>query len=105
MLPEVKKFSDFKIELPATVKFVGDKIRLAKVLNTQIMVHGYSINLSRYPERGSKYCLWLQISVEGKKYLAFSIAQRLMLYLPKVPKDGFPFSTKIINDNDYYEFT
>ena len=105
MLKEVKRFSDFKIDAPSKTKFVGEKIRLAKVLNIQIMVHGFSINLSKYPERGSQYCLWLQISVEGKKYVAFSIAQLLMTILPKIPADEFPFSTKIINDNDYYEFT
>jgi hypothetical protein len=35
--PQPSKFSDFKIE-PTYKKFVGEKIRLAKVLNVEIIV-------------------------------------------------------------------
>ncbi len=101
---EPKKFSDLGIKITHT-KFVGEKIRLAKVLNTEIMVHGYRIKPSKYPEKGSDNCLHLQISVGDKKYVAFSIAKVLMETLPKIPESSFPFSTKIINDNDSYEFT
>ena len=43
--------------------------------------------------------------VVGKKYVAFSIAKILMETLQKIPEDSFPFITKIVNNNDSYEFT
>ncbi len=100
----IKKFSDLGIKVE-NKKFVGEKIRLAKVLNTEIIVHDYEIKPSKYPDRGSDKCLWLQISVDGKKYVAFSIAKILMETLLKTSKDSFPFTTKIVNTNDSYEFT
>lgn len=103
-MKEPKRFSDFGIKVESK-KFVGEKIRLAKVLNTEIMVHGYYIKPSKYPEKGSDKCLWLQISVDGKKYVSFSIAKLLMEAIQKVHEDSFPFTTKIINDNDSYVFT
>lgn len=100
----IRKFSDFGIK-PERKRFVGEKIKLAKILNTEIMIHWYQIMPSRYPERGSDTCLWMQISVDGTKRVAFSIAKVLMEEIQKVPVDHFPFTTKIINDNDIYEFT
>jgi hypothetical protein len=99
-----KKFSDLGIKVE-NKKFVGEKTRLAKVLNTEIIVHGYCIKPSKFPEKGSDKCLWLQISVDGKKYVAFSIAKILMETLQRIPDDSFPFTTKIVNNNDSYEFT
>jgi hypothetical protein len=99
-----KKFSDLGIK-STHKKFVGEKIRLSKVLNTEIVVHGYEIKPSKYPERGSDKCLHLQISVDGKKCVAFSIAKGLMETIQKIPESSFPFSTKIVNDNEIYEFS
>lgn len=105
MAEVVKKYSDFDIKVEGNKKFVGEKMKLHKVLNKEIMIHFYSIEPSKYPEKGSDTCLWLQISVDGKKYISFSIAKLLMVLIEKVPKDGFPFTTTITNENDSYEFT
>ncbi len=99
-----KKFSELGVK-SKTKTFVGEKMRLAKVLNTEIIVHFYEIKPSKFPERGSDDCLYLQISIDGKKYVAFSIAKYLMQTLKEIPEDGFPFSTQIVNNNDSYEFT
>ena len=104
MEQQVKRFSDFGIKV-VNKKFVGEKIRLGKVLNTEIMIHAYYIKPSKYPEKGSENCLWLQISVDGKKYISFSIAKILMETIQKVTEGSFPFITKIVNNNDSYEFT
>lgn len=103
-MAEHKKFSDLGI-IHEHKKFVGEKIRLGKILNTEILVLDYTINQSKYPEKGSEKCLWLQISIDGKKHVAFSIAKVLMETIQKVPRDGFPFLTKITNENEIYEFT
>ena len=101
---EHKKFSDLGIKTDHK-RFVGEKIKLVKVLNSEIVVHAYEIRPSRYPEKGSDKCLWLQISFEGKKRVAFSIAKILMETIQKIPESSFPFSTTIINENEIYEFT
>jgi hypothetical protein len=67
-------------------------------------LYAYYIKPSKYPEKGSDNCLWLQISVDGKKYVAFSIAKILMETIQKVPQNGFPFTTTIKNDNEVFEF-
>jgi len=103
-MQEIKRFSDLGITVE-NKRFVGEKIRLAKVLNTEIMVHAYHIKQSKFPERGSDKCLWLQISINDKKYVSFSVAKILMETIQKVPESSFPFLTKITNDNDSYEFT
>lgn len=104
MAKDIKRFSDLGITV-TNKKFVGEKIRLAKVIGIEILVHAYYIKPSKYPERGSDKCLWLQISVDGKKYVAFSIAKILMESIVKIPEDSFPFLTTVINTNDFYEFT
>ncbi len=75
------------------------------VFNNTNYVHAYDIKPSKYPDKGSDFCLFLQISIDGKKYVAFSIAKILMETIQKVPDTAFPFSTKIINNNDSYEFS
>lgn len=99
-----KKFSELGIKVEHK-KYVGEKIRLAKVLNTEITIYSYEIKPSKYPKKENDLCLYLQISVGDKKYVAFSIAKLLMDTIQKIPKEAFPFTTIIRNDNDIYEFT
>jgi hypothetical protein len=101
---QIKNFSDLGINAKPT-KFVGEKIRLSKILNVEIVVYDYHIKPSKYPEKGNKDCLWLQLSIDGKKHVAFSVAKFLMETIQKIPKEDFPFKTKIINDNEVYEFS
>lgn len=103
---DVKKFSDLSSGLKINQKrFIGEKIRLAKVLNTEIVIHDFEIKPSKYPDSGNDKCVYIQLSIEGKKYVAFSIAKVLMSTLSQLPENAFPFTTKIISNNDYYEFT
>ncbi len=99
-----KKFSELGVTVKVT-KFVGDKIRLKSVLGVQITVHAYKIEKSKYPKNGNDTCLHLQISIEGKKFVAFSIATVLIETLKQLPETAFPFLTTIKNDNEVYEFT
>ena len=99
-----KKFSELGVNVKVT-KFVGEKIRLKNVLNTEITVHAYKIEKSKYPKNGNDLCLHLQISINGKKYVAFSIAKVLMETCEQLPETAFPFTTIIKNDNEVYEFT
>ena len=100
----VKRFSDFGIKAEYT-SFVGDKVKLHKILNTEIKVHAYHIKPSKYPKNGNNDCLWLQVSMNETKYVAFSVAKVLIETIQKVDEKDFPFLTKIISNNDRYEFT
>lgn len=101
MSQEVKRFSDMGIS-QATKRFVGDKIKISKTLDIEIMIHFYEIKPSKYPERGSENCLYLQISIEGVKHVAFSISKYLMKTIQQVPEPNFPFLTKIVKEDDAY---
>ncbi len=99
-----KKFSELGVKINVT-KFVGEKIKLKNVLDKEITVHAFKIEQSKYPKNGNDHCLHLQISIEGKKYVAFSIAKVLIETCQQLPESAFPFSTKITNANEVYEFT
>ena len=42
--------------------FVGEKIKVQKILNVQILVHDYQIRPSKYPEKGYDDYLQIQIT-------------------------------------------
>jgi len=100
----MKKFNEFGIKL--TVKtFIGDKIKISRILNREIVVHDYKIVDSKYTESGSGKCLYLQISMGETKYVVFSGSTGLMEQIQAVPAEGFPFTTTIVEMDDRYEFS
>ena len=100
----VKRFSDFGIKAEHK-SFVGDKVKIHKILNTEIKVHAYHIKPSKYPKNGNDNCLWIQISIGETKFVIFSVAKVLIETIQKVNESDFPFLTKIVSNNDRYEFT
>ena len=83
--------------------FKGDKIKTDRLLNREIVVHEYKIEDSK-KEAGGK-CLHLQISIGNEFYVVFTGAKILMKMIELVPKDGFPFKTIVIKENEYLKFT
>lgn len=83
--------------------FKGDKIKTDRLLNRQIAVHSYKIEDSK-KEAGGK-CLHLQISIGNEYYVVFTAGKVLMKMIEQVPKDGFPFTTTMIKENEYLKFT
>jgi len=95
-------FKDFNIK-PKPLNFVGDKIQMAKIFNFEIKVFYYKIEESTKKENTK--CLTIQIEKQGVKRIIFTGSTTLMEQIERVPKDKFPFNTKIImGDNDRYEF-
>lgn len=103
-MSETIKFSELGIKAKYN-HFVGEKIKVQKILNVQILVHDYQIRPSKYPEKGYDNYLQIQITYENKKYVVFTVSKILMEMIKLVPKDKFPFITKIVNNNDSYEFS
>jgi hypothetical protein len=100
-------FKQFNIKAPAK-GFEGDKIKMERILNREIVVHAYKIETSKvktYQERGSDKCLHLQISLNGQKYVLFTGSGCLIEQIAQVPESNFPFTTTIVKDNQRVMFT
>ena len=98
----MKNFKEFNI-VPTFTAFVGDKIKLSKVINTEIIINDYKIKDSE-KRPGTKY-LTLQITRKGEKEVIFTAAKTLMDMIEQVPKDEFPFMTTITQEDQMYQFT
>ena len=97
-------FQDFGIKTTLT-HFVGDSIKISKILDKRIIVYAYKITTSKFTEKGSGKCLHLQIEFDNEKRVVFTSGVFLMDNIEKVPEDGFPFECTIKKINDHLEFT
>jgi Tat protein secretion system quality control protein TatD with DNase activity len=103
----MNEFSQFNIKTPERA-FEGDKIKISKILNREVVVHQYKIEDSKvksFLDKGSGKCLHLQISFNNEKHVVFTSGRALMDVIQQIPRDKFPFTTTIVEDNDMYKFT
>ena len=101
----MNKFTQFNIK--ATPKsFEGDKIKISKILDREIVVYNYKIEDSKvFKEKGPGKCLYLQISLNDNKHIVFTAASALIEVIQQIPDEGFPFITTIVEENERYMFT
>lgn len=101
----MKNFKDFGI-IASDKNFIGEKIRISKILNREIIVDAFTIKDSKiFKDRGSGKCLCLQIRVDEKKHILFTGSNGLIEEINQVKKDNFPFITTIKEENEKYLFT
>lgn len=101
----MNSFSQFNIK-PSIKGFEGDKIKMSKILNREIVVHAFKLEDSKvFKDRGSCKCLHLQISFNNEKHIVFTSSSGLIDTIQQIPATGFPFSTTIIQDNERFLFT
>jgi hypothetical protein len=103
----MNRFSQFDIK-PTSKGFEGSKIKMAKILNREIIVHAFKIEDSKvtaFKEKGSCKCLHIQISIDSEMHIVFTSSTGLMETIQQVPENKFPFTTTIIEENDRYKFT
>lgn len=100
----MNSFKDIGIA-PPTPAVIGDKIEMRDVLDTEVTVKTYRIVPSKYTDKGNGKCLHLQIVFDNRDRVVFTGSGVLMETLDLIPKDKFPFTTKIIKRNKRYEFT
>ena len=81
----MNKFSDFAEE-----KFIGEKIKISKVLNKEIEKDGFYIQM--------------QIEVDDERKVLFTNSSVLKDQLEKY-KDNLPFITTIIQPKKYFSFS
>jgi hypothetical protein len=95
-------FKDFQITT-SRAAFTGDKIKIDRILNVEIVVSDYKIEQSKYEGKGN--CLHLQIEHKNNKHVVFTGSKGLMDQIQKVPRDKLPFKTTIIKENEMFQFT
>lgn len=98
----MKNFKDLGIK-NNTQAFVGDKIKIDRILNREISVHGFKIEDSKV-KSGTK-CLYMQISIGDAKHVVFTGSVVLMDMIQQVSSADFPFKTTITRENERLEFT
>jgi hypothetical protein len=98
----MREFKEFGIQ-PQVKSFTGDKIRIDKLLNRKITVHEYKIEKSKYEGKGM--CLTMQIALSDEMRVVFTSGTALMDVLERIPKDGFPFTSTIVKENERLIFT
>jgi hypothetical protein len=99
-------FADLNIKTVIT-NFVGNQIKIKKVLGKQIEILAFKIRKSiYYEEKGKPECLYLQIKYDDEKRVIFTSGVKLIADIKEVPEDKFPFNTTIIeNEDGMYLFT
>lgn len=101
----MNSFSAFKIRIRDRA-FVGDKIKISKIIGNEIVVHAFKIEDSKiFKDRGTGKCLHIQISINGEKHILFTSAGGLIDAIQQIPEDGFPFTTTIIKDEERILFS
>ncbi|MDI6049590.1 hypothetical protein QLS31_07085 [Flavobacterium sp. XS2P24] len=95
-------FKDLNIQAE-TNNFTGDKVRIKTILNVEIKVLDFNIKKSKVKENTE--VLTIHFERNGIKNIVFTGSTILMKMIQQVPKDKFPFTTTIIQDNEYFEFT
>lgn len=90
-------FSDFAEE-----KFIGEKIKISKVLNKEIKVLAFQVKKSKI----EKDCFYIQmqIEVDDERKVLFTNSSVLKDQLEKY-KDNLPFITTIIQPKKYFSFS
>jgi Tat protein secretion system quality control protein TatD with DNase activity len=103
----MNRFSQFNIK-PVAKGFEGNKIKMARIINREIVVHAFRIEDSKvaaFREKGAGKCLHLQISFNDEMHVVFTSATGLIEVIQQVPENKFPFTTTIVEENDRYKFT
>lgn len=98
----MKRFNEFGIK--TTFKnLVGDKIKMERILNREIIVDAFKIEESKFENKNK--CLYMQIQLDNAKRVVFTGSQSLIDAISQVKHEDFPFQTTIIKTNGYYEFS
>ena len=98
----MKKFSDFHIEVSKPMS--GEKIKIAKIINREIVVTDFTISDSKYPKNKSGKCLCIQIKIDNETRVIFTGSDVLIKQINGINKSELPFETIIIKEGEHYEF-
>ena len=95
----MKQFSEFSQE---ESRLEGDKVKLDDILDTEIIIQGFTLAKSNFSKNKSGQYITVQFSKsEGEENVFFSGSDVLIDQLQRY-KEEIPFLTKIIKINKYY---
>ena len=97
----MKKFSDFAEKENHIIE--GDKIKIAEVLNQEILVTKFRILDSKYKDNGSE-CLQLQVEINNEQRVIFT-GSKVLIKQAKKYEEHIPFLATIKQIDRYYTFT
>lgn len=83
--------------------FAGEKIKIDRILNTEIVVEAFKVVASKFDGKGD--CLHLQIKLKGEQRVVFIGSKYLIDTIQQVPQNKFPFQTRIVKEDNCYQFT
>jgi hypothetical protein len=98
------KFSELNITLP-TPALKGKRIEIEDILNTEIPIYDFSIELSKFPKKPGDKCMYMQTKVDDKDRVILTIGKTLIALMEQADKTKLPFSVKIIKIDKRYEFS
>lgn len=96
----MNEFSQFDIKECET-NFIGEKIKMNRILNKKISVHGFRIKPSKFEGDYSQ----IQIKVDNELRVVFTKSSKLKNQLQQIPENGFPFMATIVEENEAFKFT
>lgn len=97
------RFRDLNIKTH-TDHLIGEKIKISKILNKDIVITGFKIEKSKYPKNKSGKCLCIQLDVDSEQRVVFTGSDVLIGIMEQVKKEDLPIETKIIQEGEHYEF-
>jgi Tat protein secretion system quality control protein TatD with DNase activity len=103
----MNRFSQFDIKTPER-GFEGNKIKITRVLNKEIVIHHFKVvdsKIEEFKKKGTGKCLHMQISFNNEMHVVFTSGTALIAVIEQIPLDKFPFTTTIVEENDRYKFT
>lgn len=99
----MKSFKDLNIKTHSD-HLMGEKIKIAKILNKEIIIQGFRLDASKYPKNKSGKCLCLQIQVDNEQRVIFTGSDVLISIMEQVKQEDLPIGTKIVQEGEHYEF-
>ena len=97
------RFKDLNIKTHSD-HLVGEKIKISKVLNKDIIITGFKIEQSKYPKNKSGKCLYLQIDADEERRVVFTGSDVLIGIMEQIKKEDLPIETMIVQEGEHYEF-
>lgn len=96
--PQPKRFGDFARD---HVPLDGSKLKIADILNKEILVTGFRVKNSKY---NATSCLTIQFMMGDEKHVAFT-GSAVLLDQCKIYESEIPFITTVKRIDRYYSFT
>lgn len=98
---QTRSFKDLGIKNTQPKSFVGEKIAIKKLLGIEITVLEYKTEPSKFD--GTR--LDMQILYKDEKRVTWTSSSYLLETIKQIPAEAFPFTTKIVEVEDRFEFS